>query len=126
MEIEYLTVFSFDYREIAGKCGEIDWKRLDFRKNKDVYKTGNTLVYLEIDFPTRKPGEDVKKPEYSGEFAIRRIKQTVRNHPGVTKGYTAILLDESPHAPGLRGEVAAEVKNIIAKYAKEGGLISLP
>jgi len=122
MEIEYLTIFNFDYREIAGECGEIDWKRVDFRKDKEVYKTDNIMVYIDFDFPPHKPGEDVKKPQYSGKFVARRIKQTVRNHPGITKGFAAILLEETETTK----EMKKEVKKIIAKYKKEGGLIPLP
>ena len=126
MAIEYLTIFGFDFKEIFGDCDEVDWKRVDFRKDKPGYKTGNTLVYIEIDFPAREPGKDVKKPEYSGRFIARKVKQTIRNHPGITKGYAAILLEESDHTPGLFLEIGEEVKNIIAKYEKEGGLIPLP
>jgi hypothetical protein len=126
MEIKYLTIFGFDYKEISGDCGEIDWKRLDFRKDKPIYKTGNVIVYLEIDFPPRDPGEDAQKPEYSGRFVTRRIKQTVRNHPVLQKGYVAILLEEFKHTDESLVAIRQEVKNIIAKYKQEGGLIPLP
>jgi hypothetical protein len=126
MDIEYMTIFGFDYKEIAGECGQTDWKRVDFRKDKPFYKTGNILVYIEIDFPAREPGEDVKKPQYSGRFVSRRVKQTIRNHPGITKGYVAILLEETDYTEELLLQIRKEVKKIIAKYKKEGGLIPLP
>jgi len=122
MNIEYLTIFNFDYQEIAGKCAETDWKRLDFRKDNPVYKTGNVIVYLDINFPHRNPDEPVQKPQYSGEFIARRIKQTVRNHPGITPGFVAMLLEEVEATK----EIKKEVKKIIAKYKQEGGLIPLP
>jgi hypothetical protein len=126
MHIEYLTIFGFDYKEIAGECGESDWKRVDFRKDKPVYKTGNIIVYLEIDFPPRKPGEDVKKPTYSGKFVARRIKQTVRKHPGLNPQWVAILLEEIDTTLETHEEIKKEVKSIIDKFEKEGGLIPLP
>jgi len=122
MAIEYLTLFNFDYQEIADGCGESDWKRVDFRKDKEVYKTGNTIVYIDFDFPPRKPGEKVEKPQYSGNFVVRNIKQTVRNHPGITKGYVTILLEEAETTK----EIKKEVKKIIGTYDKDGGLIPLP
>jgi len=122
MDIEYLTIFNFDYQEIAGECGEIDWKRVDFRKDKPVYKTGAILVYLDFNFPPCAPGEAVKKPQYSGKFVVRRVKQTVRNHPGITTGFVAMLLEETESTK----KIEKEVSKIIAKYAKEGGLIPLP
>ena len=122
MGIKCLPTWGFAYKEISGECGEVDWRRVDFYKDDPIFRTGNVLVYIEFDFPPRKPGENVKAPGYSGKFVVRKIKQTIRDQPGIMKGYVAMLLEETES----NAQITKEVAKIIAKHEKVGGLISLP
>jgi len=121
MEKRYLTTWDFAYKEIAGDCGETDWRRVDFQKDDEFFVTGNVIVYVEFGFPETLE-EKPRKPRYSGKFVVRKIKQTIRRQRGIEKGFVVVLLEETDVTP----EISKSVTDIIDTYTKDGGLIPLP
>lgn len=117
--IEYISVWSFIFNEINAQDRKIDI-------TDRIVKTGDLVVYVELDFVKTK-GEST--PGYTGDFCVRGVKQMLSPYPGLKGGFRAILLnakDEFPEILEHVNEITQHILEMMNKFKENGGYLPLP
>lgn len=118
MDIRYLTVVEWEYREFMNELGYPSPRWLDFRPDDKSFSLGTIVVLLEFSSTLKNP-DSPHKTGYTGRMTARRVKQTVCNRIGVQAGWIALLYEDHP----LTQEMRETAEKIMAAYDPADGKI---
>lgn len=111
--VKLIPVWNFVFNEIHDQGRKIDI-------TEEIVKTGDVIVYVEIDFYDASDGK--KKVGLSGRFHAAEVKQMLAPYPGLAKRSRAILIEKAE----ITDEIKKKVDEMIKKLDKEGGYLPKP